>query len=214
MQSYVFWNNSFGPYFCCVLHHRSVNNSSFNSVFSPQTPTLLFSWSILWVRCESHSCILFNLFIKHPHSVPFTFLLHILFSSFAFVLNDNSVIKNTGSSQPHFFWFSCFFLENLIAALLTSRLEQQGTGVQFIKAIVLMLMHKLPGMGYHRVTKVHYFICIWHMTLKNVNVISMAIWEFALLFYMHSPLSPPLFLFTVNFLSPRKKKKQIQVIWI
>lgn len=149
--------------------------------------------------------------------MPFTFLLHILFSSFAFVSNNNSVIKHTGSSKPHFFWFSGSFLENLIAAFLTSRLEQQGTGVQFIKAIVLMLMHKLPGMGYHRVTKVHYFICIWHMTLKNVNVISVAIWEFALSLNMHSPLSRPLFLFlfTVNFLSPRKKKtKQIQVIWI
>lgn len=99
------------------------------------------------------------------------------------------------------------FFGNLIAGFLTSRLEQQGTGVQFIKAIVLMLMHKLPGIGYHRVTKVHYFICIWHMTLKNVNVKSMVIWEFTLSFNMHSPLSPSLllFLFTVNLLSPRKK---------
>lgn len=68
-------------------------------------------------------------------------------------------------------------------------------------------MPKFPDMGYHRLAKVHYFICIWHMTLKNANVITVAIWEFTLSFNMHSPLSSlTLFLFTTDFLSPRKKK--------
>lgn len=58
--------------------------------------------------------------------MPFTFLLHILFSSFAFVRNNNSVIKNTGNSQPHFFSGFLLLFRKLNCCLFNFQVRAAG----------------------------------------------------------------------------------------